>query len=376
MPNVDLRDPHVTRGMSKEVAHIVRTADALGWTGASVSRGGVRLTSPVDGHRIHVPIGRVDTTLPKRLASTLMNHSDPWRVAEFMADAKHKARTGVVLGMRLSPEAHEQVEDAHALVEALPGAALGVEYVVSDHADPDALATVEVVSEVPWLPKKGTVRGGGQHYESDSVLERTFSDGSRDYVCKVCRDMGKEPYTSEMPRSVASHARGHTRRGEKKPVDLTDRPIVAVVPGEVTVPHTEARIKRLAKEIVQAMEAVSGIEDTREGLARRMAEQIIEWRGDRQEPIDRPEPEPVTPEGLLDQIRGLVAADLIHQRKNLEELLRMQTAQLAAADEMLLRSRRETQRYKDSLATFADMAREAAAEREESDDDRTGRPTG
>jgi hypothetical protein len=124
------------------------------------------------------------------------------------------------------------------------------------------------------------------------------------------------------------------------------------------------------------MEAVSGIEDTREGLARRMAEQIIEWRGDRQEPIDRPEPEPVTPEGLLDQIRGLVAADLIHQRKNLEELLRMQTAQLAAADEMLLRSRRETQRYKDSLATFADMAREAAAEREESDDDRTGRPTG
>lgn len=356
--SVDLHDPRILRGRPKDMAPVVKMAARLGWSGSVTSAGGLRLQSPVDATVVRVPNStRTDPSQARRNASLIMRHSDQALVAEYTGSLGKAVKQAIEDDVTPGEEFLDEVEMVAEAINVLPGASFGAPTLAPE---PPKVVT----SETPWLAKKGQVKAGSQRYESAGVLERTWSDGSKDYLCPICRE-----YTHHNPRSVAIHAAGHTRRGEKKPLDVNAREVVATVPGDDTVHRTEQRIARLAKEILAAELEVGGRRGdmTGEEWATALASRIIGLRGDRQE-SEPHEATPVTPEGLLGQIRALVAADLVQQRATLEATVEAQAAALAAADEMILRARAEAARYKESLSVFAEMAREAASEREETDD--------
>lgn len=360
MQQVDLRDPRITRGVSKELMPVLRTAEQLGWTGKRNSNGSLRLMSPVDDHAIHLPMGRQDPTLPKKLASRVLAHSDQERVGELARVGSGKAKAAMLTrGGEVTAQEFEDITALADVLESTQGAAFGL-----------MPAQAIVVSETPWLAKLNQTKAGGAHYESDSVIERHWSDGTVDYLCPTCRALGQDVYTADNPRSVATHNRRHVIRGEKtRATTPGKKEIVEVRPDDEVTPRTEARIERLAKELAAALVVTRGYnpsDTSAEDYARRLAAHIIEQRGERQEHEPIPV-EPLTPEGLVAQIRALVARDLLAERQAMLAQVEQQALQIAAVEASLERERRETARHRATLSAFAEMAREVADEGRESD---------
>jgi uncharacterized coiled-coil protein SlyX len=86
----------------------------------------------------------------------------------------------------------------------------------------------KVVSEFPYLGHKSPTPRGGTRYETESIVEQTWSDGTITYRCALhgC------DYTSDKVLSVKSHWNSHVRNGETKPV--SKKPEVVLIDPDYT----------------------------------------------------------------------------------------------------------------------------------------------
>lgn len=152
-----------------------------------------------------------------------------------------------------------------------------------------AMPTPTVVKEHPARAIKGTNSGGGaQTYESQTTLERTWSDGTVDYPCrwKGC------DYVGPSLRSTSNHYRTHERGVEIPDADGVDTE-------HVPEPRTKARISRLAASIKDAQDATGSTDPLV------VAEWIINERIARNDHHDA-EPVELTADQILDRIARLV----------------------------------------------------------------------
>jgi hypothetical protein len=222
-------------GFSAESKKIIRQLEDYGWT--------FRISK--QGHAIgHAPDGETRTSISKNLSRA--NRSQQAAEATVKRWERHLEvqRLGAAVdALAADPEAgFDPVIDGviaagvqkrvAALAESddLPGEHLRVTG-EPELPETDVVAVRHVASRRPWLARQGSHRKKGTTslYESGAVVEVTFTDGSKAYECSVesC------DYTSDNPRSVSSHFRGHVRAGEAEPVGHLARPsVVKDVPVE------------------------------------------------------------------------------------------------------------------------------------------------
>lgn len=104
-------------------------------------------------------------------------------------------------------------------------------------------ADTHITLEEPWSAHGRVRSGGSETYPSDAVMERTWSDGTKDYLCRW-PDCG---WHSDIPRSVAAHYGAHMRGQGKATQPETDGL------DETWVPRQTARITRLRRELDGAL---------------------------------------------------------------------------------------------------------------------------
>ena len=224
---------------------------------------------------------------------------------------------------------------------------------------------VTEVGRQPWLARQGTHREKGTTslYESQAVLEVTWSDGTLSYACPKC------DYTAERPRSVSSHFRAHVRSGTAEAVGELPRPSVARdVPiavediGNQYPGHGYKPTERLLAELEEWL-AGNTWESTGD-LARLMLTWAHERRG------VAPIAEALTDAQILAKVRLLVGGrdpemEEAHRGAlaTIERLRVEHDAALAEVNARLDASNREVVRLTSVLETLSSLAREEGAPR-------------
>lgn len=293
---VDLTDPKVVKSVHKDWRPVLKTAAAMGWTGRSSSTH-VTIASPDGVHTIGLQMatGGLDSG---------------------------KLRAAARLLARLSP--------AEKMHEAL-----------DDVAEEDKT----VVSVEPWMARVGSNGGQTDLYPSNSVSERKWSDGSVDYICPV---QGCDR-SSPNPRSIASHAQVHTRKGEKPPADTTP----TVFDQKIDGPRTR-RIAGLAREIAEAMNAMGERGTmTRDEAARAMAEFIVNQRIAKGAERIEEDPEKHEPEDVLSRIKTLVLREESRAWENERRGLETERQTLAQERDAAVAA---ANKAKETLRSLAELA--------------------
>lgn len=155
-----------------------------------------------------------------------------------------------------------------------------------------------ITKQEPWSAHKGATKDGlSTTYPSQAVMERQWSDGTKDFACRWqgCH------FTHETPHSVASHFGGH-RRGQGT---APQPPVDGIDPDHA--PAKRARIRRLRSEIDGALVAAvaQGIDFTVVDQAEWIATWIIDHRVEPLHSGTAERPEEMTAEEALDRIAAI-----------------------------------------------------------------------
>jgi hypothetical protein len=163
----------------------------------------------------------------------------------------------------------------------------------------DSPAPDHITREEPWSAHGRVRSGGSETYPSDAVMERVWSSGKHDYICRWpdC------DYVSDIPRSTAAHYGSHVRGQGKAPQPEAD----GIDPA--WAPRQTARITRLRRELDGALLAAlaAGLDLRTPEFSHFLAQWIIDHRiesagGD----VDGGEDEgPLSTEQILDKISAL-----------------------------------------------------------------------
>lgn len=333
------------RRIASDLREPVKAAVEMGWTYRASGRGGLILYSPDKVHTVSVPSVIGDSRTVRNVSRELLRYTP---------EATAAARTLAALEERDD----EAVISLGTLVHEAGGAfgpVVAASLPEPEPVEPDPIKPepepLHVVSAKPWMARTHVHKGGKSAalYPSNSVIERRWSDGTTDYQCAVC------DFESPKPRSVSGHAGRHTIRGEKNPVDTTPTLFDQPIDGPNTI-----RVAGLAKEIEAAIREAPGAEDTAE-WARNIAEHIVRARIERRALEPEHEPEPLTDTELVTRLRSLLLRDE-HRRLADAEVhnanLRVQVAQLS---EEVGAAKATTERYKETLRTLSEMAKEEGA---------------
>lgn len=297
-------------GFSTVCKDIIRTAIQLGWIGRPVKGGqGIMLISPVDssqtltipGNNTNFRKSRYDSAMRK-----VVRYADPVHKAVATASIQEfeKGRKGITT-TEDSPMYSGDTVPAH--YDPRPDKPVPRLVTTSgDPAPPDPEPVepepdVFVVSENPWLARSGTSDRNAYVYESGAVVERKWSDGSKDYKCSAC------DFTDPAPHRIAHHYRRSSKEShpalERHPETMRAEPYV---PQSRSVSAAQ-RAEKLAKELAKATEAI-GLppqEGTDEWLLS-LAREVINKRDERRDAEGEHEPVPLTPDQIIERIRGLV----------------------------------------------------------------------
>jgi hypothetical protein len=285
-------------GFSAESKKIIRQLEDYGWT-FRISR---------QGHAIgHAPDGETRTSISKNLSRANRSQQAAEATVKRWERYLEVQRLGKATEALLSDDkGYDPVIDAviaagvQKRVEAL------TEQGEPELPETDVVAVRHVASRRPWLARQGSHRKKGTTslYESGAVVEVTFTDGSKTYECSV----PECDYTSDNPRSVSSHFRGHVRSGEAEPVGHLARPSVAKdvpvedfadsFPGKAYEPSD--RLIRALMDFLAEKGDMGGLEET--------AIAALTWFRTRPdlEDAEARTPEPLTDGQILAKIRLLV----------------------------------------------------------------------
>lgn len=392
----DFTTQAMMRRVPRELRQHVKAAKEMGWTGRTSGSGGLILYSPDGEHRVTIPITIGDSHTVKNVAREILRWT-PDTVAFDAADEAVNTRNeglvqslgtlvieaGGAFGSAVSaglpqqqrPPVHvcllTHSHDAHDWVYTSSGGGhmmdtwddTGVERnqkwwhcpgISEPEAAPGPEATPErtLLSIQPWMAKVHTNPDGtADLYQSQSVQERHWSDGSVDFQCTIC------DYDAAKPYSVSAHTRKHTLRGEKAPARQDPTEFDVPMPPSPPRRKPASRIAALAREIEAALRVTpwEGGDDWA-SFAHALAEGIVAKRVEAG--IVERDTEPLTDADLLARLRTLLLRD--DQRRAEPALveaaaLKDQVAELVA---QVAAAQATTQRYKDTLASLAALAKE------------------
>lgn len=328
--------------LAKKSKDLVRAAVALGWRARNIKGGAVMVVSTyTQGQNITVPTSaNINDHRLKGWYDKLKRYSDPMRLAVVQGEVS----AGTVPGL---PNARMELAYDHDPASPLnsSGDTIPAEYVSEgfSQAKPEPV----VLTEVPWMAKRGTGEKNAQLYPSKTVIERKWSDGSTDYACAGADCDFADP----VPQRVAAHY-----RSSKKGHPVVDAPQrEEVVRAEPYVPghsSSEQRIKRLEAELLRAIESVVDIPGygtaSDEDRAHMIATRMIEERDRRREREDHDQ-QPLTPEEVIDRIRGLVDDGSYLRRIERERELDTRVAELELAAEQCRLRADQAEAERDSI---------------------------
>lgn len=330
--------------ISKQAVEVLETAEDLGWKleWASAKKQAISLRSGYDDRKLLLPMTSINANRLRSLKTQIVRHADPEKVAD-AADLtrlsqRNRSAGKIPLtfdiasdndvttqrgGQPMSPAVERALNRARLAIDEEDAAkAAAAEPIPVARPDDYVPADVTVVSETPWMVRKGGHEGGhGTMYESHSVIHRVWSDGREDYRCRFC------PYESENPRGVAGHA-SRTKEGHPTAkVAAEMRRVNEYQPTEIKRPLSG--IRRLTTELVHALDGMADWCDmSREDLARTLAEHVYAARPDR-EPAA-----PLTPEQIIHRITLMVdagrLAEMHQQVESTAAALREKEAEAAA----------------------------------------------
>lgn len=311
-----------TRGLHKDARRIVADLTDLGWVLDEAPHGRTRhliLTPPEGMEEAPIRLPANSRTVPPALR------------------ALHRRHTGVA-------------RFAEAVI-AEPGFVPDPD----DAPPPNPLAMPFIVSARPHTARMYPTKRGGVGYESETTVERTWSNGVVDYGCAApgC------DYFADRARSVAAHyARLHSSTApaslpapeERLPLSgYTDNEGHRNAPegGRDTGYRPTPRLVALLAEALR--DALSSGGDPED-----VAEAALVWWHDRP---DLPEPapaEPLTAEQIVDRIRVLVTgtqvADLTQRAEAAEAAMRGLHLALEEAHETIDRLHADRKALRDLLA--------------------------
>jgi hypothetical protein len=313
-------------GFSKESRALIYEAEALGWT--------FRVTG--SGHAMgKAPDGKATMSVPRGLSradrSQQNCEADLRRWEREQTGARGKA---VAVSEAMRTSAPDRILD-EVMVEG------AVKHLVQAAAEQ---ATPTLVSAKPWMAKKAPRKGGGVMYESETTLERKWSDGTMDYVCAFS-ECG---YTSPSPRSVAMHYGGtHSRT---KPVTREALPTVFNPAYESSDVHFTKGYKpseRLLAALTEALRT-SGATDPYG-----FAYAALQWVHERPdlEDVERLPREAWSAEQIVERIRALVGQPFAAQVESLER-------ERAALVEVRERLEKEVDRLRGERGALRDLLAE------------------
>jgi hypothetical protein len=339
-------DPSVVKPFKQDMRDLIARAVGLGWSLSMANQGGTLKAH--DGHAtIHVSRAPRGNSGPLRqLMLKVVRHADPVKLA--IADGINSGSVETTSGnLEALAKYREREAELNETLEALPEGelerlaaqktpptpaevhALVLKYHPKNQgAEPEEapVAKATIVSQGPYMSHatKGSATSPGKVYESKSVIERKWSDGSVDYLCAFCEDK-----SSITVAGVNSHYKIHTNAGEVKKAGnfyrsgqstliadsaytenhttqsrvFNGRTPVEVV--EVELPDYNPRLYRvaaLAKELLAEL----ALDDTNhEELAQRLAGRALGWVH-AQQGLNGVPHEPKTAEEVLEAVRSLV----------------------------------------------------------------------
>lgn len=354
MSTIDITSPHVLRGVPKELREHVKAAALLGWTGRKRGQGGLILYSPDGEHTVLIPItvNRVNTA--KGIARDIVRYTPDDVKVSVTGDAVDNARDADIVSLGTI------VRDAQGVFPPAMVAQLEPEIDSTETAyvTPEGVPAVSIVSVEPWMARVSSDGASSDLYPSQATMERTWSDGSKDYICSFC-----EEFTSESPRSVSSHyGRKHTAKGQTPGVDVTPTQFDQKIDG-----YRTKRVAHLTKEIQAALDSMEDGEllyTTDKGtgpLARYLATHIVAERFARGRERIEEEPEAATPEDLIARIRALLLRDEHKQVEVAETQAANLRAQIVEIEKSRDHFKNLAEQRGSALTTLAALGAEAAA---------------
>jgi hypothetical protein len=317
---------------------LIRFALVLDWTARNTVGGGVTITSPLNNRvTILFPAnGQLRDSHRRTMMAKIKRYSDPVKYAarrlEF-DDIATAADHGV--SPRVSMDGPEQ----------------------SVFAETDTVPTSiaperTIVSERPWVARFNSTGDKSRGYESETTVERHWSDGTLDYHCAWpgC------DYTSPLPRPVANH---YARTASHAKVNRS--PDKFSIPIYEPSSRQQQRIDRLLREMERAKDELPSEFD----LAA-LAKKMIEMRERHREVHeDYDSGEPMTAEQVLNRIRLMVDQGEYAKRMEAEAEVRRRNDELAAEvanlAERLDRSERNATEAVQAAADLAAQRDEAKA---------------
>lgn len=309
-------------GFSAESKGLIFEAEALGWT-FRVTKGGHAFGRSPDGTAtINIP-----RNLSRANRSQQNCEADLRRWQREQEGALGKA-VEVMSAIRHAPK--DPILDG-VMVEGM------VKHL--EHADQEQEPTL--VSEKPWMARKGSKgpEGGGRLYESQAVIERRWSDGTRDYLCAFpdC------DYTAPDPRSVATHY-GRTNTHRIRPGSVAHPPTVYTPVYEESGRHRYRPTERLLLGLAEALRESGATDPTGYAYA------ALQWIHDRPDLIEqeRQPREPWTAEQIVERIALLVGQPFAAQ----VEALQAEQAALQARFDLL---EKEANRLREERAALRDL---------------------
>lgn len=264
VPIMDLHLEEMPAESERDVMTLAGLASVFGWRIVKDTKGGARFYAPDDAMSFTVPLHtNLSFNVYRQKVRTLMRHRGHPTSPHLDNIPLIAAGEMLIDYLKLDHSHAKVVRDAIAEIPAGAERAPSRPVEERDSAVPvlGKRRKRRIMVEQPWSAH-GTVLKDGttQTYPSEAVMERTWSDETKDYVC---RWPGCDYTSDDSPRSVASHYTSHRRGEGRKPQPEPD--------GIDTdhLPRKTARVRRLKSEVQGALDAASaqGVEADAEWIA-------------------------------------------------------------------------------------------------------------
>lgn len=209
---------------------------------------------------------------------------------------------------------HSTPEAAPGTTDAKPGPDFEPPTMALEEFPPEP-AERRLVSEQPWMAHSGTTKGTPKAYPTRNTIERTWSDGTKDYRCAYegC------DYTHDRPKNVVTHfAAKHVRHGD---LDKQGRPDLLVDDPNFEGTGLTRKVRPRKSRIAALAGFLAGL-DLRNLTPEEIAERSLEFLADLSNSgsPDAQEREPLTPEQIITRIRSLVdSGRYVEQQDAIEE---------------------------------------------------------
>lgn len=303
--------------LAPQARKLLRGAVQVGWTARNTANGGVIISAPRPNESVSITLaGQVNDRRYNGFMDKIIRYGDQMLVALAAGRGMEKDKAEQTLEPAIMPD--PRLRDGEpVLAEAEPA-------VPEPDPAPEA-STPVIVWEGPWKARRGNDRDGARYYDSQTTIERKWSDGSVDYRCAK-QDCD---YTAPMPRSVVRHfgmSKDHPTMTDGYGRDTYRGP--AYEPG--TRKQAGPAASKLAREIEDALRALNGDAEAMEAdeLAAALAQAIVQRRA---EDAGEAKPaQPLTAEQILSRIRNLVDDGSYFELAEKEQQDKMRIAGLEA----------------------------------------------